>query len=279
MKINTKKTLGKVYVREDKKIGCVRISKNGSTNLSKSLGFKVWKEYDACRDFKIYSSIRNPIDRLISSYPETIKRFALVPNKFRDVYVNEEIFEDLLKLQIDRPELSFKYFLETLIKYGWYDAHQEPQINFLYDSSGVLMSSVKLFLLEDMTKSLQSIASEYAINLDDRSYNARIVEPKIKMNDFLTDLKSEFSFVKYEENHPLIKICKKNKYFKMNCYVSRKKSEFALREFYRKLLKSDEIRAMAKEFIQKYMEDDLKIYNKLVEKRQNGFIEVQRLFD
>lgn len=97
---------GFMATQESKKFGYLRIAKCGSTSFSsiKEFSLDQWVEIAGFRGGECYSALRDPVDRFFSSIPETMKRFTKNTNPIdgrRDVVVSWDIYEEILKLDIE----------------------------------------------------------------------------------------------------------------------------------------------------------------------------------
>ncbi len=124
----------------------VCISKNASTSLvsSSSLGLNHYNylpiaEYSASS--KVFACISNPVDRFLSSIPETMSRYMRrhETSKFMrsSVLVNEDIGceLDLLCDLVGKPSQFLSGYID-LVRQCFFDAHHQPQVSFLSGSNG-----------------------------------------------------------------------------------------------------------------------------------------------
>ncbi len=54
----------------------------------------------------------------------------------RNVPVDNKIYESILNFNIKDPKIFFIQFLDSIEKFGFYDAHFEPQFHFLFNKNG-----------------------------------------------------------------------------------------------------------------------------------------------
>lgn len=151
----------------------VRISKNASTSLveDKRLGLRHYgyERIDAYpSDFSCYACIRDPIDRFVSSIPETLSRYMRrhQTTKFMRsaVLVNDDIACELDGMYhfLDRPSLFLEMYIE-LVESVFFDAHHQPQLAFLTRADSHFVRDYNLFALEYIDPAICAICSMYRL--------------------------------------------------------------------------------------------------------------------
>ena len=105
--------------------------------------------------------IRNPIDRVVSSFFEVMK--LVRANKFRKTLTPEEEnkFLEWAKQKYNLID-SFNMFLKSISNNNFYDTHTFPQISYL-DNSGFDISEVSPLLFENLGEELNEFCKKYNI--------------------------------------------------------------------------------------------------------------------
>jgi len=131
------------HINNKNKYIFINISKNASTTIHNTLRFDMFSNYDAekYRDYYKFIILRNPINRIISSYLEIIKLRSDGPF---NITKNSKWFNE--------PDVtkSFSMFLD-FIDNNFYDSHVLPQINFLKDKN-LTINDMDCVLLHEKLK-------------------------------------------------------------------------------------------------------------------------------
>lgn len=156
---------GRGWVNANKEFAYQRISKNGSSTAVHSLNTRDTIDLSSLEEFGLYAycALRDPVDRLVSSIPETLKRATPDRSKYYgSVEVSEEVFEQILALDSSSAVSLGLGFMEIVKKFGPFDSHHEAQYKFLFDSSGNRYTDSLLFPLEQMNLALVKIARRHS---------------------------------------------------------------------------------------------------------------------
>jgi len=157
----------------DMRFGYIRISKNGSTAISSIKEFEL-DEWTLIKGFggNIYAAIRNPIDRFISSIPETLFRYRCLGSSktcgggWKDVLVSYDIYECLKDVRVDSVINFINDYISVIVECGYFDAHHEPQINFMFDRNMKAYSNnIYLFELSRVDFYIKMIANKEGVCL------------------------------------------------------------------------------------------------------------------
>jgi hypothetical protein len=186
---------GCALTQSDRKFGYIRISKNASSLIAsiKRLELNEWVELNKFNS-DVYSIIRDPVQRFFSSIPETLSRYRPVnpvyPSNMgkRDVYVSNDIHEQLQNIQIHDLKSFLIQYLEMIEYGGFFDAHHEPQVSFLTTIDGHYYKGLNLFTLGNIFQGLNEIAKKYDIKKFD---NIQDIKQVNSGND------TSNSFIKY----------------------------------------------------------------------------------
>ena len=81
-----------------------------------------------------------------------------------NVVVDYHIYEKICDINVSSYALLVNDFLEIIESDGWFDAHHEPQCNFLFDKNGNCLINPSVFPLEMMDPMLSFITKRFEIN-------------------------------------------------------------------------------------------------------------------
>ena len=150
---------GYVVARADRKLGLVRISKNASTESKVRLDCEDWIEFDTF-DGPIVAFVREPYARFVSSVPESVLRITELQIAEQDrgdrVVIPQDIYQELAHAASASIEQFAESFLEAT-EYAFFDAHHEPQANFLADRQMALRVDPRLYPTEQFERSIGQI--------------------------------------------------------------------------------------------------------------------------
>ena len=171
--------------------GYLGISKNGSTNFKSHFNLSVEYPLNNVKHETIYACIRNPEERLISSILETTLRAHKNEEQLpsRNVPVDNKIYESILNFNIKDPKIFFIQFLDSIEKFGFYDAHFEPQFHFLFNKNGSERFNFKIFLLYQMSEKIDLLSREYNLKTQSKKIYHSRKKRKVKFNLFIQQLK------------------------------------------------------------------------------------------
>ena len=150
---------GYMLTQNERNFGFIRISKNASTSIAaiKELKLTSWAEIEGFRG-NIYAVIRNPIERFVSSIPETLLRINSVDpihgNRGDDVIVPYYLKKEIYGLKVKKLDDFMRGYVD-IVGQDFFDAHHEPQIKFITDMDGRFYSGLSLFS-GSMTISVES---------------------------------------------------------------------------------------------------------------------------
>lgn len=152
------------FMDDKKKFIFIHIYKNASISLRNILGMRgKYFEYEDVKNLNADTIciIRNPLDRIISSYLYLLR---LEDNGFPNQHPTHLTKETLFYKTQDRPIQSFKAFLHA-IKYGnFYDAVTYPQVSFLKDRDLIINDIDNVFIQENIKTDFEKFKVKY--NLD-----------------------------------------------------------------------------------------------------------------
>lgn len=150
---------GHVLVRDDRRLGLLRISKNASTESKVRLECEDWVAFG---DFEgpVVAFLREPVSRFVSGLPETMLRMThfAVAEKWRSdrVEVPEDAYHELVRNAAEPIDALFERYL-GLVEYAFFDAHHEPQHAFMADRRMRLRIDPHLYLTESFEDALAQI--------------------------------------------------------------------------------------------------------------------------
>lgn len=131
------------HINNKNKYVFINVSKNASTTIHNTVRFDMFSNYDTekYRDYYKFIILRDPINRVISSYLEIIKLRTDGPFQ---ITKNSKWFNE--------PDVtkSFTMFLD-FIENNFYDSHILPQINFLKDKN-LTINDMDCVLLHEKIK-------------------------------------------------------------------------------------------------------------------------------
>lgn len=144
----------------NKNLAFIRISKNGSTHFCKSFKLNSYLHFDELCGYETYCCLRDPVERFLSSVPETLLRVGNFFSKNKDVIVDNKIFQEICELEsISSVNEYLIEFLDIIARYGFFDAHHTPQKYFVHNLPSNV--NIKYFLQNDMNMMIQKLSESY----------------------------------------------------------------------------------------------------------------------
>ena len=162
---------GYMLTQDECKFGFVRISKNGSTSISHVPEFQL-KKWSPIQGFQggVYAALRDPVDRFLSSIPETLMRYrhpngsGKVNKKNQDISISYDVYDFFNYVKIDKIDHFLLQYIELIESYGYFDAHHEPQVDFITNLNGALYHDIFLFDIAHSEHALKTIARVEGLN-------------------------------------------------------------------------------------------------------------------
>jgi len=146
----------------------LRISKSASSSIVSYPPFKLnqcKKIHASLYPHAIFCCIRNPIDRFISSIPETLLRYTVRHLSSRTwssaVYVSEDVSARLDALTGINDPSAFLYEFIELVREGPFDAHHQPQVDFITTPNLELIRPMSFFALDKVNDAVKTICMNY----------------------------------------------------------------------------------------------------------------------
>ena len=144
---------GWCWYNTDNKINFIAVPKNASTSIRNGLNLKTMDNYfNLTEDFKnVYKNItvlRDPLERIVSSYLEVLNRLHDSPK------TGEKKFFHMTE-SIDR----FREFISELER-ETYDAHVEPQFFYISDNEGNILPFYKILKFENIMNDFSELKSD-----------------------------------------------------------------------------------------------------------------------
>ena len=230
----------------------LRISKSGSTYFVKTLNLREVQK--PVRDYPpgyfVFTILRNPFDRLMSSIPESIKRVRATPQPGQ-VPISSEIEAAILDFKGETFVGLALHFLELIQEMGPFDAHHESQYKFLFEYDGSPYRDCFVFDLQQAGSAIRAIRREAASPPPSR--RRVYAHARTRRNASLSE-----HLVSFPKNHPLLRMIGNRKEEIPNGRV-----EQFLREGYREMLKSPVIRNLATKMTVEAYEQDQSLYQAL----------------
>lgn len=127
---------GAAYVNPHRNLGYVRIPKCASTSLMEAIAPTSIQSLDGAinQNIQLLSVIRDPKNRIFSSFYETINRITHVGHRQNDsdIEVNANIFNGILELSKSKSITIPEVMIDIIKEYGFFDAHHLPYKYFLH---------------------------------------------------------------------------------------------------------------------------------------------------
>lgn len=171
---------GMCIIHCDKKLAFINIPKNASTSIRLklfSLGFK-WGNIKNINpnEYFIFTIIREPIDRFVSQYLETVKRAT------GDCKIYGASLKPFYK--IANPIEKFKQFITEEIQNGnLFEIHIQRQVWFLTDEKFFKVD--KYIKIENLQQELQQISKQFDIPLNINHCNKKSPAQKAVLKKLL----------------------------------------------------------------------------------------------
>lgn len=254
--------------------GFLTIPKSGSTNFKTHFKLHTQIDLDKREHDTIYASLRNPYERFLSGILESLKRVYSTDNPIhgRDIPVSPRVYKRILTFELDEPINFLNKFLESLIEFGFFDPHIEPQFYFLFKESGKIITDVDLFPLTDMSNQIKNIA--YKDNKElrgDKSYHTRRGAPKFFFGkryklelDNLTEIdKNVKNTIVIEREHPFNRGLNLN-FYKKYLVLNKEYLEYKISKYYNTKIINVDHGNIIKSKINELYKQDLFLYEKLL---------------
>lgn len=185
---------GNVMVNEEKKIGLLNIPKVCSTSIRIKLNLNKHLQYkDVPKDYKIFTIIRNPIDRFVSSYLEVTqdRNDGYEGGRYKyDLLLSEEkinTLENLLKSNLTELE-KFKKYIELIeTEWGFFEPHCIPFLYYITEKDDkTIYENLKIFKMDklDEVENYLNIKLE-KLNICKNNKLKNLLLVKIKKDKFL----------------------------------------------------------------------------------------------
>lgn len=149
---------GFASVNIENDLAFIRISKCGSTTFVRRHKLTKLVPFSELDNFThVMAAVRNPLDRFLSSIPETLKRIR--PKSLQttnsiindnDVFVNDNIYEEVCRIFLSSSDSFIERYCMLIDSFSFFDAHHEPQIYFFYDDFNNIYDNVRIFPLDKM---------------------------------------------------------------------------------------------------------------------------------
>jgi len=205
MAYNHKK--GWCWYNEDNKLCFIAVPKNASTSLRNGFNLTKMDNYfnlnkGLKNELKLITVIRNPLDRLVSSYLEVLVRLHDSPKtgdkKFYHMNESIERFEEFIS-ELERDT---------------YDAHVETQSFYVTDDKGQLLPFYKILTFESLSNQINTLKTELGINTNIPHLNQKHNDKKNMVYKYLKNDTSLIERIKkiYNCDYKLIEKIKKINY-------------------------------------------------------------------
>lgn len=241
-------------------LGFIRISKCGSITATMFYGLRRWQPIETVeqRGTPLYTAIRNPVDRLLSSIPETLKRKRLLGEDVSGgFHLPENVTAALLQIDTSSAQGLAIEFIKVIEQMGTFDAHHEGMYKFLFDDSGKLYGNPVVVQTETMSSTLPRIAARHLW-----LQKMRRVQPfnSRTRNRFEPD-KSLDKVRTYHQNHP---ICR---FSGVGPDIDAGTLQTALREPYLGFREDPTVKKVAQAFVEDFYPQDQFLYEQLERKK------------
>ena len=180
------------------------VPKNGMTSVLRSTDIKWVDQETAPKDRKVVCVLRDPVDRIISSY-----FFLKMHPKIQSI---RTVTNEMVQKMFRNDDITgFKEYLNEIRTNGPFDNHNLPQLDYLNDKNGIIPGDVKtnrsvdkitdFIEFKDMSNGFSEIVGE-PINIKHLNKSSSTKEMKNKIKN----LYSEQIIELYKEDYELYKI-------------------------------------------------------------------------
>lgn len=263
---------GFAWGNQDSQIAFLRISKAGSTFFVKQLNLRSIKQHigDYPEEFFVFTVIRDPVARLLSSIPETLKRVRANPGAGQ-IKCTRDIEASITQFRgSDFVELAI-HTLGLIRENGAFDAHHEQQFKFIFDFDGVPYHNVAVFDLERARDALSAITNHAGLG----SPYPKIVRRELFSNSRSKKNKVNNYPIQFPSNHPLPRILGKSA-----ASLTNREVEAGLRRGYAEIRNNRRAISLAQEIVHERYQTDVLLYTTLKArlKKGNGIVRLADLF-
>lgn len=149
---------GSLWTNESRSIGFIRISKCASSSVVHSCGLRVVEPIEGWSSGRtLFTILRDPADRLLSSIPETLKRAFPQGSTYskrpvRDVEVAQAVYSEFFNLPFFAPEVLISSWFDLIKEHGFFDAHHEPMVHFLFRETNFPYGNPRLVPFRDVDR-------------------------------------------------------------------------------------------------------------------------------
>lgn len=149
---------GSLWTNRSRSIGFIRISKCASTSVTTACGLdRIEPIHGWSPSEPLFAILRDPTSRFLSSIPETVKRVfpqgILESDRLsRDVEVTRVVYEKIYHLSGSSPETLIERWLGLIAEHGFFDAHHEPMVHFLFRETDLPYGNPQLVPFRDVDR-------------------------------------------------------------------------------------------------------------------------------
>ena len=157
-KINNKIHNGLVWINVKNNKGFLCIPKCASSGIRSHFKYLLTKDINKInkKNIEIFTILRDPIKRYISGYIEVIQDCKQYPggryHHNLEISKNKiNIIDKIIKSNLTNIEKFIEFTNLILNKWGFFEPHTTPQINFL-SKNNILFKNIKIFKLEKLNE-------------------------------------------------------------------------------------------------------------------------------
>ena len=157
---------GSLWTNRSRSIGFIRISKCASTSVTSACGLDRIEPIQGWNlGNPLFTILRDPTSRFLSSIPETFKRVfpqgILESDRLsRDVEVTQVIYEKIYHLSGCSPKTLIEGWLGLIAEHGFFDAHHEPMVYFLFRETDLPYGNPQLVPFQDVDRFIRFARSK-----------------------------------------------------------------------------------------------------------------------
>jgi hypothetical protein len=143
---------GTVWINDSLKMNFLGIPKAGNSGVRKHLSMDRIENIDTAPDYWTFTIIREPIERFVSAYIETMESCEQYPGgRFKhDLKLSRAKVKVLSKMSILDPLDKFESYLEKIVRWGFFEFHCVPQVIYLTNNFGTPHPNVEIYRLSDL---------------------------------------------------------------------------------------------------------------------------------
>lgn len=267
-----------VHANFDLGIGVIRVPKCASSTAVHTL--KAYSRIsldEAVSDgLFLVAAVRDPVERLLSSIPETLFRSTPDPSVFSgDIVVSTSEYEEILGLGGGTPLELARAIFKKIATEGFFEIHHLPMFPFFFEPSGEVRCALHIYRSDQSRQALAAILRSHGVNpgisraktrINRRHIDTGFVQAPVAMEikKRLARIRSRLSPVysrHYPAQHPILRLVD------APSPISSFDLGEALKRVYREIRSDPQLAAEARKLVSTKYADDSRLFEAVCRSR------------